>query len=124
MTTMSSAGRRPRARGRPGTEGNYTGPPKGSGSIQFREELPVVSSWPALAGCSSMALVQLMNDIPGKHRMAAASEHELRILTEIASKGEVSQRALAKDLGIALGLTNLYMKRLVRKGFVKIGGVH
>jgi hypothetical protein len=53
-----------------------------------------------------------------------ASQHEFRILTEIAAKGDVTQRTLAKDLGIALGLTNLYMKRLVRKGFVKIGGVH
>ena len=56
--------------------------------------------------------------------MDQSSQHEFRILTEIASKGNVTQRTLAKDLGIALGLTNLYMKRLVRKGFVKIGGVH
>ena len=56
--------------------------------------------------------------------MDQGSQHELRILTEIASKGDVTQRTLAKGLGIALGLTNLYMKRLVRKGFVKIGGVH
>jgi hypothetical protein len=56
--------------------------------------------------------------------MDHASQHELRILTEIASKGDVTQRSLAKDLGIAVGLTNLCMKRLVGKGFVKIGGVH
>jgi DNA-binding MarR family transcriptional regulator len=56
--------------------------------------------------------------------MDQGSQHELRILTEIASRGDVTQRTIAKDLGIALGLTNLYMKRLVRKGFVKIGGVH
>lgn len=56
--------------------------------------------------------------------MDPSSQHEFRILTELASKGDVTQRTLAKDLGIALGLTNLYMKRLVRKGFVKIGGVH
>jgi DNA-binding MarR family transcriptional regulator len=56
--------------------------------------------------------------------MHPGSQHELRILTEIAAKGDVTQRTIAKDLGIALGLTNLYMKRLVRKGFVKISGVH
>ncbi len=56
--------------------------------------------------------------------MDQSSQHELRILTEIASKGDLTQRTLAKDVGIALGLTNLYMKRLVRKGFVKISGVH
>lgn len=56
--------------------------------------------------------------------MDQGSQHELRIMTEIASRGDVTQRTIAKNLGIALGLTNLYMKRLVRKGFVKIGGVH
>src|ERR1051326_9061362 len=56
--------------------------------------------------------------------MDQASQHEFRILTEIASKDGVTQRTLAKDLGIALGLRNLYTRRLVRKGFVKIAGVH
>jgi len=32
----------------------------------------------------------------------------------------VSQRSLATKLGVALGLTNLYIKRLARKGYIKI----
>ena len=56
--------------------------------------------------------------------MDQASQHEFRILTEIAARGDVTQRTLAKDLRMALGLTNLYVRRLVRKGYVKIGGVH
>lgn len=32
----------------------------------------------------------------------------------------MSQRSLASDLGIALGLTNLLVKRLVRKGWVRV----
>jgi hypothetical protein len=32
----------------------------------------------------------------------------------------VSQRSLATKLGVALGLTNLYIKRLVRKGYIKV----
>jgi DNA-binding MarR family transcriptional regulator len=31
----------------------------------------------------------------------------------------ITQRTLASRLGIALGLTNLYVKRLIRKGYVK-----
>ncbi len=45
---------------------------------------------------------------------------ELRLLNEIEANEVVTQRSLAKRLGIALGLTNLYVKRLVRKGYVKI----
>jgi hypothetical protein len=32
----------------------------------------------------------------------------------------VTQRSLATKLGVALGLTNLYLKRLARKGYIKI----
>lgn len=71
-----------------------------------------------------MAPVQLMNERPTVRRMDQASQHELRILTQIATRGDVTQRTLAKDLRMALGLTNLYVRRLVRKGYVKIGGVH
>src|SRR5207247_10362736 len=31
----------------------------------------------------------------------------------------ITQRSLATRLGIALGLTNIYLKRLVRKGYIK-----
>ena len=46
--------------------------------------------------------------------------HTLRILDAIESDHFVSQRTLAGDLGIALGLTNLLVKRLVRKGWIKV----
>ena len=38
-------------------------------------------------------------------------------------RGLQSQRALAKKLGIALGLTNLYIKRLAKKGYIRIVNV-
>jgi DNA-binding MarR family transcriptional regulator len=44
---------------------------------------------------------------------------ELQVLQEIGENGRTSQRRLSSRLGIALGLMNLYMKRLVRKGYVK-----
>lgn len=52
--------------------------------------------------------------------MKQASQRDLQILTEIGQRGDITQRGLSKSLGIALGLTNLYLKRLVRKGHVKI----
>jgi len=49
-------------------------------------------------------------------------EHEraLEILTAIGEGRPVTQRALAQRLGVALGLTNLYVKRLARKGCIKV----
>src|SRR3972149_44659 len=55
--------------------------------------------------------------------MDPQAKRELELLTEIAKGQGVTQRALAKKLGMALGLTNLYIKRLARKGYVKIVNV-
>ncbi len=48
------------------------------------------------------------------------AQRELDLLTEIAEGDGVTQRLLAKKLGIALGLTNLYIKRLANKGYIRI----
>jgi DNA-binding MarR family transcriptional regulator len=47
----------------------------------------------------------------------------LRVLTSIERDSSLSQRKLAGDLGIALGLANAYLRRCVRKGFVKVSQV-
>lgn len=47
-------------------------------------------------------------------------ERNLEILTAIGEGRPLTQRDLAQRLGVALGLTNLYLKRLARKGFIKI----
>lgn len=52
--------------------------------------------------------------------MDPVAQRNLQILTEIAERHNITQRGLATNLGIALGLTNLYLKRLTRKGYVKI----
>ena len=44
----------------------------------------------------------------------------LEILDVIQKQSDVSQRHLARHLGVALGLANSYLKRCVRKGFIKI----
>src|SRR3990167_2891120 len=52
--------------------------------------------------------------------MNADSYRELRVLTDVSSDGFVTQRGLAKKYGLALGLTNLLIRRLIRKGHIKI----
>ena len=44
----------------------------------------------------------------------------LGLLSAIEEDDRATQRALSKELGIALGLTNAYLKKCVRKGFVKV----
>lgn len=48
------------------------------------------------------------------------SIHLFRILDEVSKDGHVTQRNLSRRLGVALGLTNLYIKRLGKKGLIKI----
>ncbi len=47
------------------------------------------------------------------------AHRDLRLLEEVEQDSRVTQRSLATKLGIALGLTNVYLKRLVRKGYIK-----
>lgn len=52
--------------------------------------------------------------------MNLQGQRDLILLTELERDGAVTQRSLAIKLGVALGLTNLYLKRLARKGYVKV----
>lgn len=61
------------------------------------------------------------------HEVSQEPRHDAvvhRILTEIESGRPLSQRLLSRELGTALGLTNLLVRRLVRKGFVKMTRVN
>jgi DNA-binding MarR family transcriptional regulator len=44
----------------------------------------------------------------------------LGLLEYVARGGEQSQRRLASELGVALGLANAYLKRCIKKGLVKV----
>ncbi len=44
----------------------------------------------------------------------------LRILDEISRESSITQRTLSGKLNIALGLVNTYIKRLAKKGHIKI----
>jgi DNA-binding MarR family transcriptional regulator len=52
--------------------------------------------------------------------MQRQNERNLEILTAIGEGAPVTQRALAEQLGVALGLANLCLKRLASKGFIKV----
>ena len=52
--------------------------------------------------------------------MRAHDQHTHRLLTEIDSTRVISQRSLARRLGIALGLTNMLLRRVIRKGWVRM----
>jgi DNA-binding MarR family transcriptional regulator len=51
------------------------------------------------------------------------AEHKrlLELMSRIERDPAISQRALASELGIALGLMNAYLKRCVKKGWIKVG---
>ena len=51
--------------------------------------------------------------------MDVESRRDLQLLEALEQEATITQRTLASQLGIALGLTNLYLKRLIRKGYVK-----
>ncbi|MAI49143.1 MAG: MarR family transcriptional regulator [Rhodospirillaceae bacterium] len=44
----------------------------------------------------------------------------LGLLSAIEEDDRATQRAISQELGIALGLANAYLKRCVKKGFVKV----
>jgi len=45
----------------------------------------------------------------------------LGLLNSVEADGARSQRRIAAELGVALGLVNAYLKRAVKKGLVKVG---
>jgi DNA-binding Lrp family transcriptional regulator len=51
--------------------------------------------------------------------MDIEAHRDLKLLEAVEQNSRVTQRSLATKLGIALGLTNIYLRRLVRKGYIK-----
>ena len=53
---------------------------------------------------------------------ASSSESEitLGLLNAVHDNSSITQRLVARDLGIALGLANAYLKRCIRKGHIKV----
>ena len=51
--------------------------------------------------------------------MNIEARRDLSVLDAVARDQHITQRHLSAKLGIALGLTNIYLKRLIRKGYIK-----
>ena len=52
--------------------------------------------------------------------METEAYRELKVLEELSANPSLTQRTLANRLEVALGLTNLMIRRLVKKGYVKV----
>lgn len=62
-----------------------------------------------------------MNDEPTSLTTADGdAEITLGLLTAVEENSALTQRSVASDLGIALGLANAYLKRCIRKGLIKV----
>ena len=53
----------------------------------------------------------------------ASDEIVLGVLDAVERDPSVTQRSVARELGIALGLANAYLRRCVRKGLIKVSEV-
>jgi hypothetical protein len=51
--------------------------------------------------------------------MDLEAHRDLKLLEAVQEDAHVTQRGLATKLGIALGLANMYVKRLMHKGYIK-----
>lgn len=64
----------------------------------------------------------MTNPVPGAFQQVKDQTEQqvvLRLLSALDKNPETSQRKLASDLGIALGLMNTYLKKCVVKGWVR-----
>ncbi len=59
----------------------------------------------------------------GIHARDASDEIVLGVLDVVERDPSVTQRSVARELGIALGLANAYLRRCVRKGLIKVSEV-
>jgi len=51
-------------------------------------------------------------------------DYELKIIGEIGKDLYTTQRKLSRKIGLSLGMTNIVMKRLIAKGYVKVRGLN
>ena len=51
--------------------------------------------------------------------MDVEAHRDLRVLEAVQQNSRLTQRGLANKLGMALGLANIYLKRMIHKGYVK-----
>ena len=47
----------------------------------------------------------------------------LQIIEEVENNNKITQRELAKKLNISIGMTNFFVKRIIKKGYFKITNI-
>ena len=47
-------------------------------------------------------------------------EKEYKLLSQVSNDPVITQREISQKLGFSLGMTNILLKRLIRKGYIKI----
>lgn len=50
-------------------------------------------------------------------------DYEFKIIDEIGKDLNTTQRKISHQIGLSLGMTNIIMKRLIAKGYVKVKGL-
>ena len=56
-------------------------------------------------------------------RQKAAEEATILELLGAVERGDITQRRLSRELGIAVGLVNAYIKRCINKGYIKVKAI-
>jgi FlaA1/EpsC-like NDP-sugar epimerase len=65
-----------------------------------------------------------MPELANKFLKPTQHLHRLQLLEEISKDSSISQRKLSQRLGVALGVTNACLKKMVTKGLVKTKGIN
>lgn len=50
-------------------------------------------------------------------------DYEFRIIDEIGKDLNTTQRKISRQIGLSLGMTNLIIKKLIAKGYIKVKGL-
>jgi len=51
-------------------------------------------------------------------------DYEFKIIKQIGKDLNTTQRKISRQIGLSLGMTNIIMKRLITKGYVKVKGLN
>ena len=67
-----------------------------------------------------------MIESSGTDNFLKPTEHlrNLQLLEEVSKDSNISQRKLSSSLGVALGVTNACLKKMIRKGHIKVKGIN
>ena len=52
------------------------------------------------------------------------TEKEYRVIDEVSRNNRLTQREVSRKVGISLGMANLILKRLARRGYIKVRGLN